>query len=48
MKKFILGLLTKFKQTSKHSPDLSKTKETYFQKYCSENPWAPECRIYEV
>ena len=33
-----------FKQCAIDKPPV---KETPFQKYCRENPWARECRIYE-
>ncbi len=27
--------------------DIPQPKETYFERYCKDNPWARECRIYE-
>ena len=32
----------------KCSVEVSKPKQTPFCKYCQDNPWAVECRIYDV
>lgn len=47
MKTFINSLLAFFKAKKTTTKEL-QSPQTPFQKYCDQNPWAPECRIYEV
>jgi len=32
----------------KCSVEVAKVKQTPFELYCQENPWAVECRIYDL
>lgn len=44
---FFKSLIKRKKETKQEVKELTPVKEC-FKVYCKENPWAVECRIYEV